>query len=745
MALYLAFLKAVGKAALNAVGGGIAGDVVCDVLPEVAQKVCAWWGAGRKPQERCQEVEALAQAPPAEVRQAVEEVVKEVAADQPAEVKQRLSIYLSLLPGAVRASLRRPADPAGVHVGGALADADSVLPLLPTHLPRFKPGDQPLPGIDWELEELLGAGGFGEVWKARNPHFDAVPAVALKFCLDPAARDRLLRHEAAILNQVMRQGTHPGIVQLRHTYLSANPPCLEYEYVAGGDLAGVIQDWQHDPPGPDRVARLMVDLASIVAFAHRRSPPIVHRDLKPANILVASEGGELRFKIADFGIGGVAADRAVAATARGVSQGNFLVTALRGAHTPLYASPQQTAGRPPDPRDDVYSLGVIWFQMLTGSLVAGRPGGTRWTGRLLGIGVSAAQVDLLASCLEDDPADRPADAGVLADRLTALLAPPASPKVAPPSPAPPAHTPADDIEVRETCPDCGGPMKVRLNQRGGYFLGCATYPACRGTRRPPPELVERMKAGTLAVEPPPRPALVLPRQVANSIGMRLVLIPAGSFRMGSPPDEAMRVNDEGPVQVVRIDQPFYLGVFPVTQREYEAVMKGNPAHFHRKNGGGPDLPVEQVSWDDAVSFCRKLSALPEEKKAGRVYRLPAEAEWEYACRAGTTTPFSFGAALSSTQANFDGTRPYGAVAAGPFRQTTTKVGSFEANAWGLYDMHGNVWEWCQDWYTPGTHRALRGGSWNSSGHVCRSARRQRYAPDFRGDNVGFRVLLEVGS
>src|SRR5262249_8586254 len=117
-----------------------------------------------------------------------------------------------------------------------------LLALLPRRLPRFRPGDRPPGAGDWELVELLGVGGFGEVWKAHNPHFDGVPPVALKFCLDPEARDRLLRHEAAVLNQVLRHGKPPGIVTLQHTYLSADPPCLEYEYVSGGDLSVLVRD-----------------------------------------------------------------------------------------------------------------------------------------------------------------------------------------------------------------------------------------------------------------------------------------------------------------------------------------------------------------------------------------------------------------------------------------------------------------------------------------------------------------------
>lgn len=760
MGLPVALLKVIGKGALNAVGGGVVGEVVFEALPEVAREVWAWWRKEKTPEQQRQDVEALAQAPAPEVKAAVQQVVGELAGDKPPEVKKSLELYLSQVPVAMRQSLRRPADPGGLSMPLSLVfdEPDQVLPLLPARLPRFQPGDRPLPGIDWELVELLGTGGFGEVWKACNPHFDAVPAVALKFCLDPAAKDRLLRHEAAVLNQVMRQGKHPGIVALQHTYLSADPPCLEYEYVAGGDLTGLIAEWRGQPVNADRArkaASLLRDLAGIVGFAHRQVPSVVHRDLKPANVLVQSAaGGEVQLRVADFGIGGVAAGHALARTGRDVSQGAFLVTALRGAHTPLYASPQQMRGLPPDPRDDVYSLGIIWYQLLTGNLMAGRPGGSRWAQRLKEQGVGEAHLDLLGACVEDEPADRPRDAAELAERVAALLRPAVTP-VAPVSAgvipvALQASAPskaASEVKVSETCPDCGAPMRVQMNRRhGNYFLGCTRYPDCKGTRPPPPELRKRA-------------AEDLPRVLTASTGFKLVLIEPGSFLRGSEPGEQLRGSDEGPQRRIRLTRPFYLGVTQVTQQQYEIVMGVNPSRFSSQEGGGPLHPVEQVTWEDARQFCERLSALPAEKKAGHRYRLPTEAEWEYACKAGTTTPFSFGITLSSTQANFDGNRPYSSAKPGPYLQRTCKVGQFPPNAWGLHDMHGNVWEWCGDWYDEnfyevspeadptgpdhGEQRVLRGGSWHNSGHLCRSARRNKYAPDFKGETIGFRIVLDV--
>ena len=196
----------------------------------------------------------------------------------------------------------------------------------------------------------------------------------------------------------------------------------------------------------------------------------------------------------------------------------------------------------------------------------------------------------------------------------------------------------------------------------------------------------------------------LPKLAVNSLGMKLALIPAGEFLMGSAESAPGAREDEQPQHRVRISKPFYLGVYEVTQGEFEQVMGENLSSFSRTGllKDAPEeldvsrLPADNVTWYAAIEFCRRLSEMPAEKQAGRVYRLPTEAEWEYACRAGTTTIFAFGDELSSTHANFNGKHPFGDAEAGPFLNRTATIGSYEPNAFGLYDMHGNLNEWCLD-------------------------------------------------
>lgn len=369
----------------------------------------------------------LAEVAGLSIRKAAElagKVVGRMLGGEPALVQEQAAAYLTLLPSQIRRSLRRPSDPRGATIPPflKLQRASDLLALLPTRLPRFAAGDRPLPGIDLVLVELLGVGGFGEVWKARNPLLPSAAPVALKFCLDPQA-SKWLRHEAAVLDRVMRHGAHPGIVQLRHTCLSVDPPCLEYEFVAGGDLAGLVLEWRSasPPPSADDVARVMRRLAEIVGHAHAQSPPIVHRDLKPANILVQpAPDGSMRLRVADFGIGGIAA-RPAGGSTRGKSAASMEVTSLRGSHTPLYASPQQARGEAPATQDDVHALGVVWYQFLTGQLDAPAPSGMRWLKRLAEQGVPEGQIALLAACVEPEARDRPATAGEIAVRLGDLL------------------------------------------------------------------------------------------------------------------------------------------------------------------------------------------------------------------------------------------------------------------------------------------------------------------------------------
>jgi formylglycine-generating enzyme required for sulfatase activity len=260
-------------------------------------------------------------------------------------------------------------------------------------------------------------------------------------------------------------------------------------------------------------------------------------------------------------------------------------------------------------------------------------------------------------------------------------------------------------------------------------------------------------AGTAHAKSAPATLTVLPRAPRAVPGM--VWIPPGTFTMGSPASEPDRHSDEGPQTVVTLSRGFFLGKYEVTQREYLDVMGTNPSYFT----GDLDRPVEQVTWYEAVEYCNRLTA--RERAAGRLpagyeYRLPTEAQWEYACRAGTTTATAFGDSLSSTQANFDGNYPYNGGARGPYLGRTTKVGSYSPNAWGLYDMHGNVWEWCADWYsvsypggrvtdprgpTLGSLRVCRGSSWFAHGRYCRSAYRYGSLPSYWDRNQGFRVAL----
>jgi formylglycine-generating enzyme required for sulfatase activity len=305
----------------------------------------------------------------------------------------------------------------------------------------------------------------------------------------------------------------------------------------------------------------------------------------------------------------------------------------------------------------------------------------------------------------------------------------------------------------------GSPKTVSITPKAGkspgaitiYYNGSTTAPSAVGfyaitfnvAAAPDWKAASGLSAGTLVIITAPD----------------LIRIEGGTFTMGSPSNEPGRDNDEVQHQVTL--SAFYMGKYQITQAEYQYVMETNPSSFK-----GSTLPVEGVSWYDVAEYCNRLSQREGLTPAYTIngtnvtcnwnangYRLPTEAEWEYACRAGTTTPFSTGNNITSDQANYDGNYPYNNNATGIYRKRTTVVGSFAPNPWGLYDMHGNVWEWCWDWYgsyssgaqtnpsgpVSGDDRVIRGGSWSDGGQDLRSSFRIGNGQSSRSSDVGFRM------
>ena len=300
----------------------------------------------------------------------------------------------------------------------------------------------------------------------------------------------------------------------------------------------------------------------------------------------------------------------------------------------------------------------------------------------------------------------------------------------------------------ERCSQCG---KTRLNAHNWQDSQCSV---CRKSLKVP-----RGAVAARGTTPEPYTNTGWAKEIVvtnNGLRLEMVFIPAGEFLMGgdqTPGEVAARCvgaevdtnwlrTTEQPQHRVRISKPFYMGKYQVTQEQWEAVTKGNPSHFR-----GARNPVDQVSWGDCEKFCSKTDL-----------RLPTEAEWEYACRAGTTSAFNVGDTISTDQAHFNGNFAYGKGSKGTFREGTVEVGSYPPNRWGLHDMHGNVSEWCQDWLGEypseevtdpvllkfGKERVMRGGSWEFAPWNCRSASRSYFFFEYR-DNYGCRVVKSLES
>jgi formylglycine-generating enzyme required for sulfatase activity len=558
--------------------------------------------------------------------------------------------------------------------------------------------------------------------------------------------------------QVLAALNHPNIVQVTDRGTTTDGShFLVMPYIYGRPL----DKWLHayyekhrsgpPPEDPSELLRLFMKICAAVNAAHLQL--VVHRDLKPSNILI-DEHGEPR--ILDFGL---------ARTAIGtITEGERVSLPGHFMGTLAYASPEHVEGIPEkiDPRSDVYSLGVILYQMLTGQFPYEVVGNMRDVlNRIMTAEPMPPSTVLAAKDAkerrkrlrrfrpQESPVNRTMDAIILkalakrrderyqsADEFARAI--------------------ANYLAGRPPLP--GEPPTFRRNV-WLVTVGIAVACVCLVVsivwvmKRPsPPVLREivvqpteppRTETGT----PAPSPTQVTPSaankalvvDLGGGVKMEFVLIPAGSFMMGSENGTEKYGDNQKPVHKVTITKPYYLGKFEVTQQQWQTVMGSNPSKFI-----DPKKPVHDVSWDDCQEFVRKL----KEKMPGYEFTLPTEAQWEYACRAGTSTEYSFG------DREYD-LREY-AWFGGNSSATPQPVGLKKPNPWGLYDMHGNVMEWCADWYAPsypsntetdpigpssGAARVMRGGDFGNGPAVCRAAHRDEADPWRALDSHGLRIAL----
>ncbi len=588
----------------------------------------------------------------------------------------------------------------------------------------------------------LGRGGMGVVFLAEDTRLSRL--VALKVCnvsiADKPTLERFRREatSAAALR-------HPGLCPVYEFDVRDDIPYLAMAYIDGPTLA----DWMTSrvPLEPRTAAVLVSKMAAAIQAAHARG--VVHRDLKPGNVLLEKNSPV----IVDFGL------------ARQTGGGANLTKKGAVVGTPSYMSPEQVRGdNDIGPGCDVYALGVILYEMLTGRRPFEGPTGVVLA-QILYTPVAPPSKhrpdldrQLEAVCLKamaKAPQARYASMTELAKALEPFARATAVGASAPrrrPSKLASADTEANQPPTQPTTtprPDASAkPLAILhillLLLCVAALAAVVSFPWWKdhllGSGRKP--------ANDVVVEPDPpeKPPELLPA-FTNSVEMKLVLIRPGSFLMGAPTSDTDRSPDEFP-HPVGIARPFYLGTCEVTQGQFERVLgKDRNLSFFKKGkkerAGVPDHPVERVTWEEAVEFCTRLSEMPEEKTHQRVYRLPTEAEWEYGCRADTTGPYNFGGAAGLGAHAWFQDNALG---------KTHPVGGKPANGWGLYDMHGNVAEWCADWYDPryGEHgaevyRVARGGSWSQNARDCRSANRLNRKPGTRYDNIGFRVAATVGA
>ena len=544
--------------------------------------------------------------------------------------------------------------------------------------------------------KFLGEGGFGRTFQAIDEKRLNTPCVIKQFLPQQvgsaalAKATELFQQEAQRLQEL---GKHPQIPDLEAFFPQDGRLYLVQDFIDGQNL---LEEFENQGRLKEPQIRIILtELLPVLQFIHDNQ--VIHRDIKPENI-IRSKNGQL-FLI-DFGVSKE-------------TSGTILTRVGTVTGTPGYAPPEQFRGMVYH-SSDLYSLAVTCVRLLTGHFQKADGADELFDTRKMQwqwqkyVSLSQELTTVLETMLQDIPTRRYDSAAevlaALANQKTIVI-------------------PTSQTQTFQN------PLKQIFQ-----FISPPTNPP-----KPPANINVNINPQSSFTE-----------DLGNGVKLKMIAIPGGTFWMGSPANEAERGDNESPQHQVTVPS-FFMGKYPLTQAQYQAIMGKNPAYFK-----GNNRPVENVSWDDAVLFCQKLS-----QRTGKNYRLPSEAEWEYACRAGTKTPFSFGDNITTDLVNYNGNYPYKSAPKGKYREQTTDVGTFPPtfppNPFGLYDMHGNVWEWCEDdWHenyidapTDGSawnsqsgsnNKLLRGGSWNSYAGGCRSALRGRSSRDLRYNRCGFRVV-----
>ncbi len=612
-------------------------------------------------------------------------------------------------------------------------------PLIPLLINRFR-----------VLRVLSAEGGFGRTYLAEDSQKLNETCVIKQLAPKQSGTDALKKATELFIEEAKRLqdlGEHPQIPTLFAYFEDNGFLYLVQQFIKGDDLLDELK--QKGKYNENQIRELLLDLLPLLKFIHERD--IIHRDIKPQNIM--RRASDRKLVLIDFG-----------ASKQLTTEVHTQIGTQIGSYG--YSPLEQIQGGEAYPASDLFALGTTCFHLLTGvnPFKLWKINGFSWVNNWRQHLPSPVSQDLgkvLDKLLKIDLQERYESADEVIKDIQI-------PSV--------GYVRTKNPSLRGSTTIINPTIDRRFFIYGGLSLGAVTVALVGGTlfsgkkkNTPTPqslpqatttpapenttssnnlktfsfEVVSTNATGNI-INRRNESAKYFTEDLGNGVTLEMVEILGGTFIMGSPASEAERDSDESPQHQVTVPG-FFMAKYQLTQAQYQAITGNNPSYFK-----GDNRPVEQVIWNDAVTFCEKLS-----QKTQKNYRLPSEAEWEYACRAGTTTPFYFGESITPELVNYDGNYTYGSVPKGQYRQQTTDVGSFPPNAFGLYDMHGNVWEWCFDDYIDSysdapkdgsaltgrsKFKVLRGGSWLSNPIGCRSADRNHDFRVFNYGALGFRVV-----